>query len=51
MLFLGARLTVSRYKDSSDECTFDDVFITDNIGVTNELVCCGFQFIMVWVIW
>ena len=51
VLFLGARLTISQYTDSSDECTFDAVFGTDYIGVTNEWVCCSFQFITVWVIW
>ena len=50
VLFWGARLTVSRYTDSPDEYTFDAVFSTDNIGATNELVYCSFQFIMVWVI-
>ena len=36
VLFLGTKLTVSRYTDNSDECTFDAVFGTDNIGVMNE---------------
>ena len=36
VLFLDARLTISRYTNSSHKCTFDAVFGPDNIGVTNE---------------
>ena len=40
--FLGTELTISRYMNSSDKTAFIAIFSTDNVGIANKQVCCGF---------
>lgn len=50
VLLLAAGLMVGQYTNGSDKDTRFAAFSAEDVCIVNKTVCCGFQFVTVWVI-